>query len=216
MAIQQKDIDRIDELYKSIIRLIDLGEMVAALTLVGILAYLVLENEDIRYNISIKNKMIELWQQVADISIANSIQNMYRWANTVVHHGHDSNRSKTDIKENLYLIWNGWQRYLISKTTEVVNEKSKRAGFLCSFYIENYQGIEKIEVNKLPFNAHFITFTGENGYGKTSILQALAIAFYGNEDTQSKHFLYSEKEVKFAFNIDFLIKQLYELFLRLR
>lgn len=208
MAIQQKDVDRVEELYKSIIRLIDLGEMVAALTLsrnlLESLAYLVLESEDIRYNISIKNKMIELWQQAADKDIANSIQNMYRWANTAVHLGHDSNRSKTDIKENLSLIWNEWQKYLIGQTTKKMNVERKHCGYLRSFHIENYQGIEKVEVNDLPLNAQFIAFTGENGYGKTSILQALAIAFYGNEDTQSKHFLSNAEscrvDIKYRFS----------------
>lgn len=217
MAIQQKDIDRIDELYKSIIRLIDLGEVVAALALsrnlLESLSYLVLESEGIKYNISIKSKMIALWaKQVADESIAMAIQSMHQWANNAIHLGNDSNISRTNVRKNWQLIWNWWESYLIAANNENIKEipHAKRERFIAlrSFYIENYQGIEKIEENDLPLDAHFIVFTGENGYGKTSILQALAIAFCGNEDTQSKRFLSNAEKCHIAIQYRFPYKGL--------
>lgn len=50
-----------------------------------------------------------------------------------------------------------------------------------SFKIVNFKGIKFLEMEDLPKNAPWIFLTGENGYGKTSVLQALAVALYGEE-----------------------------------
>ncbi|SGY91460.1 ATPase [Moritella viscosa] len=42
-----------------------------------------------------------------------------------------------------------------------------------NFRVSNFQGIHNIDVN-LPFDSSWIFLTGQNGYGKTNILQALA------------------------------------------
>jgi len=46
------------------------------------------------------------------------------------------------------------------------------------FRIEQYNGIKKTEVLDLPSSAKWIFLTGENGYGKTTVLQALAANLY--------------------------------------
>ena len=46
-----------------------------------------------------------------------------------------------------------------------------------SFCFENFKGIKNTEVKNLPEGAPWILLTGENGAGKTSILQALATCF---------------------------------------
>ena len=42
------------------------------------------------------------------------------------------------------------------------------------FQIEHFGGIKKTEVHDLPNSAKWIFLTGENGYGKTTVLQAVA------------------------------------------
>ncbi|MCU0348416.1 MAG: AAA family ATPase, partial [Saprospiraceae bacterium] len=42
------------------------------------------------------------------------------------------------------------------------------------FQIENFGGIKKTELHDLPNSAKWIFLTGENGYGKTTVLQAVA------------------------------------------
>lgn len=49
------------------------------------------------------------------------------------------------------------------------------------FSISNFQCIKHIET-KIPVDAQFIVFTGENGDGKTSILQALSFGLYNTKD----------------------------------
>ncbi|NNF34813.1 MAG: AAA family ATPase [Saprospiraceae bacterium] len=45
--------------------------------------------------------------------------------------------------------------------------------------ISDFKGIKNIEVKNLPSEAKWIFLTGENGYGKTSILQAIALGLAG-------------------------------------
>lgn len=56
----------------------------------------------------------------------------------------------------------------------------KRDLALKSLRVENFKGIRKIEIDDLPPSARWIVLTGENGYGKTSVLQAIAAGLYGN------------------------------------
>ena len=46
---------------------------------------------------------------------------------------------------------------------------------LKSFHIKNYRGIIDTQINNIPDNTQWIFLTGENGFGKTSVLQALAL-----------------------------------------
>lgn len=49
-------------------------------------------------------------------------------------------------------------------------------------HIEGYQGITRIHIKSIPVDTQWIFLTGENGYGKTTFLQAIAIGFLGHED----------------------------------
>jgi hypothetical protein len=50
--------------------------------------------------------------------------------------------------------------------------------------IENYQGIIKTNIIDIPVDTQWIFLTGENGFGKTMVLQAIAISLFGNQDQQ--------------------------------
>ncbi|RKZ82613.1 MAG: hypothetical protein DRR19_20350 [Candidatus Parabeggiatoa sp. nov. 1] len=50
--------------------------------------------------------------------------------------------------------------------------------------IENYQGIIKTNIADIPVDTQWIFLTGENGFGKTMVLQAIAISLFGNQDKQ--------------------------------
>ena len=47
---------------------------------------------------------------------------------------------------------------------------------LKSFHIKNYRGIIDTQIDNIPPDTQWIFLTGENGFGKTSVLQALASA----------------------------------------
>lgn len=60
-------------------------------------------------------------------------------------------------------------------------ENSKKPTYsIQSFHFENFKGIKNVEVKNLPEDAPWILLTGENGYGKTSILQAIAGSIAGH------------------------------------
>ena len=48
--------------------------------------------------------------------------------------------------------------------------------------VQNFKGIKSLLLDDLPSTARWIILTGENGYGKTSVLQAIAAGLYGAFD----------------------------------
>jgi len=75
---------------------------------------------------------------------------------------------------------------LIRKTskTTYLNKDAKSAlpVSIKQVRIENFNGIIKTEIEDIPADARWIFLTGENGFGKTSILQAIVIGLFGQKD----------------------------------
>jgi predicted ATP-binding protein involved in virulence len=65
------------------------------------------------------------------------------------------------------------------------NIKNKLPFALKRLYVSNYQGIENLELYNLPQSAQWIFITGENGFGKTSLLKAIAAGLVGIGDSMS-------------------------------
>ena len=53
---------------------------------------------------------------------------------------------------------------------------------LKQFQIQNYLGIKKVGIGNIPIDTPWIFITGENGYGKSTLLQAITIGLYGRKD----------------------------------
>ena len=53
---------------------------------------------------------------------------------------------------------------------------------LKTILIKNFQGISSTELHYLPVDASWIFILGDNGYGKSTFLQAIAIGLFGNKD----------------------------------
>ncbi len=75
---------------------------------------------------------------------------------------------------------------IFQKSLQAVNEyrnqqKVKRV-YLNGFHIKNYQGIKDTQIDGLSQNPSWIFLTGENGFGKTCLLKALATGLYGDEE----------------------------------
>lgn len=52
---------------------------------------------------------------------------------------------------------------------------------ITGFELQNYEGIRHIKMGPLPVSTQWIFLTGENGFGKTSILKALALGLTGKK-----------------------------------
>jgi len=51
--------------------------------------------------------------------------------------------------------------------------------------VENFHGIIKTGFENIPIDTQWIFLTGENGFGKTTILQSLVLGLYGNQNNSS-------------------------------
>ncbi len=51
-----------------------------------------------------------------------------------------------------------------------------------SFFIYKFQGIKELHIKYLPVNTQWIFLTGENGFGKTSILRAILLGLIGKKE----------------------------------
>lgn len=64
--------------------------------------------------------------------------------------------------------------------------------------VKNYQGIKSLTIDNLPNDAQWIFLTGENGFGKTSVLRAIAKGLLGDEERVKQ----IDKETKIVSCID--------------
>jgi predicted ATP-binding protein involved in virulence len=64
------------------------------------------------------------------------------------------------------------------------DKKSKKALPYClkQIQVKNYYGIKETGISNIPLDTPWIFLTGENSFGKTIFLQALAIGLFGNRD----------------------------------
>ncbi len=69
---------------------------------------------------------------------------------------------------------------------EFTVEKLKKNLRLVALRVLDFQGIKQISIKDISVSARWIVLTGENGYGKTSILQAIAAGIYGNYDESGR------------------------------
>ncbi|MGN7886458.1 AAA family ATPase [Dyadobacter sp. 22481] len=67
--------------------------------------------------------------------------------------------------------------------------KTKSNIRLKDLIVQNFRGIKQLSINNLPGNARWIVLTGVNGYGKTSVLQAIAAGLCGSVDENGRQLI---------------------------
>jgi predicted ATP-binding protein involved in virulence len=72
---------------------------------------------------------------------------------------------------------------MIWLSIDIMEKKNPILPFsLTQLQVSNYLGIKQLDLTDLPADASWIFLTGENGFGKTSILKAIAKGLVGDED----------------------------------
>lgn len=68
-------------------------------------------------------------------------------------------------------------------THEILNRYTEAhlTNALSRLYVRNFQGIKEATIENLPLNKRWIFLTGENGFGKTCVLRAIAKGLVGDE-----------------------------------
>lgn len=84
--------------------------------------------------------------------------------------------SENSFEQNIALNTGSIKLYLDNIT------KQQKTCVLKYLKVENYQGIKSLCIKDLPNDAQWIFLTGENGFGKTSILRAIAKGLLGDEE----------------------------------
>jgi len=112
------------------------------------------------------------------------------------------NISKNDILTLLTFIFEWFTKFITTyhkkkESKDVFFDNNNIALPFCIKYlkVENYQTLKKLELNEIPVDTRFVVFTGDNGEGKTSILQSIAIGMYGDYDENSNLILCDKPNV---------------------
>jgi AAA15 family ATPase/GTPase len=80
------------------------------------------------------------------------------------------------------------------------------------FAIKDFLCIRDTGLDKIPVDCQWVFITGENGDGKTALLQALAVGLLGNDDREATHLLGYNTRIQIEFKQDGenTIRELYE------
>jgi predicted ATPase len=76
-----------------------------------------------------------------------------------------------------------------TKDTLAFPGKQSMSSCIKGFNIQNFKCLKKTSISEIPADARWVFLTGENGDGKTSLLQALAIGLLENSDKYAWHLL---------------------------
>ncbi|MES2701328.1 MAG: AAA family ATPase [Bacteroidota bacterium] len=91
------------------------------------------------------------------------------------------------VKEEFYKMLGGVMNRKYTTPDYFFNEVNRphRSSFVCikSFEVRNYRGIDRLAIDGIPVDTKWIVLTGENGFGKSSVLQSIAIGLFGNTDS---------------------------------
>ncbi len=88
-----------------------------------------------------------------------------------------------------------------AKTVFFNNELRKALPIsLKQFVIKNYHGIKNTALSDIPVDTQWIFLAGRNGFGKTLLLQALALGLYGDKDENTR--LVTDEDCSIAVEIN--------------
>lgn len=224
MAKNNLDIEKIESLFNETIKLTEQGLTVPALMycrkiIEGIL--FVIQNKE---NIAVSSTIARNSTNFSFLQTEKHIKQKYKTkhiekffdylnqlrilGNKAAHF--DFNDSEIDIsnnelKELLTFTFRWFKEFIATshkdkKREDLFWDKSNNALPFCLKYIEieNYQSLKKVEINDIPVDSKFIVLTGDNGEGKTSILQAIAIGMYGDYDEFSNLVLCDKPDVNIS------------------
>jgi hypothetical protein len=90
--------------------------------------------------------------------------------------------TESKFLKNLSMVHDYQANFREHQRLEAINGKSpKNDCALSRIAISNFQGIDNLEIADLPLDTKWIFLTGENGFGKTSLLRAIAKGLVGEE-----------------------------------
>ncbi len=219
MKKANQEIEKIQELYSETIKLAEQDLIIPALMycrkiVEGIL--LIIQNKErLQDSGNMRNHLRDLGNHIRqkyDISDAELffeyLRTLQQLGTLAAHFSIDEpkiNISKDNIIELLRSVFIWFTEFVTKfhqnrESIDLFFSTNKYSLPFCLKYleIENYQSLKKIEIDAIPVDSQFIVLTGDNGEGKTSILQAIAIGMYGDYDEYSNLVLCNKKDVNIS------------------
>jgi predicted ATPase len=132
------------------------------------------------------NKNIKPFQEESrTISFNSTITEVKGWTNLVQEY------LDTDIQS----LFKQPERLTITDTPDVYDEKAGVLDYaLKSLAVVGYQGVKKTQIENLPIDTQWVFLVGENGFGKTTLLQAMLLGLHGTKDNATE--LVTDKAVQ--------------------
>lgn len=139
------------------------------------------------------------------------LKSLQEWGTKAVHfviNEQEIKISQNDILNFLTYIFEWFTKFITiyhtkKESKDVFFNRSNVALPFCIKYleIENYQTLKKVELTEIPVDSRFVVLTGDNGEGKTSILQSIAIGMYGDYDENSNLTLCDKPNVNITIEV---------------
>ena len=83
---------------------------------------------------------------------------------------------------------------------DTFSEKDKILTYcLKSLSVSNFQGIKRTTIENLPVDTNWVFLVGENGFGKSTILQSIMLGLHGSKDGAYDYALDSNAQVKVGY-----------------
>jgi predicted ATP-binding protein involved in virulence len=107
------------------------------------------------------------------------------------------NNPEDVIAKNIYLFQSIFISYILwyklrfeekifpFSESSIDNNKKTLPNHLKQLLVYDFLSIESTKVSDIPQNANIVFLTGKNGFGKTSVLQAIALGLSGNDDDEN-------------------------------
>ncbi|GLU50587.1 AAA family ATPase [Dyadobacter frigoris] len=73
---------------------------------------------------------------------------------------------------------------------------------LKSLSVSNFQGIKRATIENLPVDTNWVFLVGENGFGKSTILQSIMLGLHGSKDGSHDYVIDSNAQIKVGYKFE--------------
>jgi uncharacterized protein (TIGR02646 family) len=87
-----------------------------------------------------------------------------------------------EIEINYYDVLNIFNTIFFNLNIQQATDKLQLSVGIYCLKVCNFQGIKELQLTNIPLNTQWIFLTGENGFGKTSVLRALLLGLIGKSE----------------------------------
>lgn len=141
-----------------------------------------IKGEQIKYFTHIESSNLLSQQQGYDVNegTLEILKHFNSWLQKIIRYDTEYNELAHIDFENLIKLED---EILLQPEENIYEEKDKILPYcLKSLSVANFQGIKHAAIENLPIDTQWVFLVGENGFGKSSVLQSILLGLYGYKD----------------------------------